>query len=142
MGFSKWFSEINSSELMGDVKLASQEEARKPNKFEFTFIFILGQMLFWGIIYLSNRGHFPQQVPNWYIYFAVYLFLSMLLRPQPNYKNLGFLGGLIGNPFTITDDINRFLILFKVMLLPGKIMVDSFFYLMQLTARFLLLFIK
>jgi hypothetical protein len=142
MGFSKWFSEINSSESMGDVKLASQEDARKPNKFEFAFILILGQTLFWCIIYLSNRGHFPQQVSNWYIYFAVYLFLSMLLRPQPNYKNLGFLGGLIGNSFTITDDINRFLILFKVMLLPGKIMVDSFFYLMQLTARFLLLFIK
>jgi hypothetical protein len=142
MGFSKWFSEISSSESIGDVKLASQVEDNKSNTFWVVFLFILGQSMFWYILFWANHNPQVQGNKMWYLYFVAYLLLSMLLRPQPDYKNLGLLGGLIGNPFTITDDVNRFLLVFKGMLLPGKVMVDSFFYLMQLTARFLLLFIK
>jgi hypothetical protein len=142
MGFTKWFSQINSSESIGDVKLASQIEENQPNTFWSVVLLILGQFMFWYILFWANDNAEIRSNKMWYFYFIVYLLLSMLLRPQPDYKNLGLLGGLIGNPFTITDDINRFLILFKVMLLPGKIMVHSFFYLTQLAARFLLLFIK
>ena len=138
MRFSKWFSAINSSESIGDVKIASQIEEEKPNKFWFVFYLILGQTLFWYTIYWANHNEYIQENTAWYIYFSIYLFLSMFLRPQPNYKNLGFLGGLIGNPFTITDDINRFLVMFKVILLPGKIMVNSFFYALQLIAWLIL----
>lgn len=142
MSFSKWFLKINSSELIGDVKTASQVENPKQHPFWFVFYLILGQILFWYIIYWANSNVEIQKDTNWYLYFALYLFLSMFLRPQPDYKNLGFLGGLIGNPFTITDDINQLLLVFKLILLPGKIMTNSFFYLIQSIAHLTLLLLK
>lgn len=55
--------------------------------------------------------------------FALYLLLSYLLTPKPDASNLGWLGGLINNPFRISDDANRLLVLFYLFLLPGKLIV-------------------
>ncbi|MGE0706742.1 MAG: hypothetical protein AB7N76_06015 [Planctomycetota bacterium] len=55
-----------------------------------------------------------------------YLCLSWLIRPTPDMSNVGWLGGLIDDPFRISDDWNRFLFGLKLLLLPGLIVMDGF----------------
>jgi hypothetical protein len=52
---------------------------------------------------------------------VLYLCLSYAVYPQPRYDNMGWGGGLIGNPFRYTDDLNRHLLFLKIILLPGKL---------------------
>lgn len=49
-----------------------------------------------------------------------YLFASYYIYVKPDYDNMGVFG-FIDNPFKYTDDINRFMLFFQVLLLPGKI---------------------
>jgi hypothetical protein len=53
----------------------------------------------------------------------LYLLVCYFLTPKPDGSNIGWLGGLINNPFRISDNINRFLLIFYLFLLPGKLMV-------------------
>lgn len=51
---------------------------------------------------------------------AAYLLLAYFVRPQPDYDNLGWAGGIFDNPLRYSDDINRFLVLVMVVLWPGR----------------------
>ena len=52
---------------------------------------------------------------------AVYSVISFIIVPKPDYDDIGIAGGLIDNPFSLSDDINRFLIFLKILFLPGRI---------------------
>ena len=52
---------------------------------------------------------------------VMYLVLAYNVNPQPDYENMGMFGGIFDNPFRYSDDINRFLLGLKVVLLPGRI---------------------
>lgn len=54
---------------------------------------------------------------------ALYLAASAFLRPEPDYSNMGFMGGLVNHPFRYSDNINRFLLLLKILLTPGRLIV-------------------
>lgn len=51
---------------------------------------------------------------------AVYLLLAYFVRPQPDYDNLGWAGGIFDNPLRYSDDINRLLVFVMVVLWPGR----------------------
>lgn len=51
----------------------------------------------------------------------IYLILGFFVKAQPDTSNAGWFGGLIDNPFRITDDFNRFLVVLKIILLPGRL---------------------
>jgi len=54
-----------------------------------------------------------------------YLALAHVLRPEPDHTNMGLFGGLIDNPFSYEDDINRFLLSLQIVLLPGRFVSRS-----------------
>ena len=54
-----------------------------------------------------------------------YCLLGFFLRPEPDTSNMGWLGGLIDNPFRYSDDINRFLLFLKIFLVPGCFFAES-----------------
>lgn len=56
---------------------------------------------------------------------VIYLVLGFFIQPQPNIDNMGWFGGLINNPFRITDNFNRFIFFLKLLLLPGRFMSQS-----------------
>ena len=58
-------------------------------------------------------------------FLVVYLALGGLLRIQPAYENTGWVPFLIDNPFRISDDWNRLLVFFSVVLLPGRYVVSA-----------------
>lgn len=54
--------------------------------------------------------------------FVVYLLAGYFLRPKPDMTNLGYGGGLIDNPFRISDDRNRSLLWLAFALTPGYLL--------------------
>ncbi|MCK3685604.1 hypothetical protein [Maribellus sp. YY47] len=55
----------------------------------------------------------------------IYLLISFKIRVRPNSENLGWVPFLIDNPFRISDDINRFLVIINVLFMPGKCVSTS-----------------
>jgi len=56
---------------------------------------------------------------------GVYLLLAYFVRPQPDYDNLGWMGGIFDNPFRYSDDINRLLVFLMIVLWPGRFVSTS-----------------
>lgn len=56
----------------------------------------------------------------------IYLVLALLVHPKPRHDNMGWVRGIIDNPFRWSDDVNRFLFFFEAILLPGKLMILFF----------------
>lgn len=52
---------------------------------------------------------------------VAYSIAGYFVLPKPDYSNVGWLGGLIDNPFRVSDDFNRMLIFITVLLLPGRL---------------------
>lgn len=55
-----------------------------------------------------------------------YIVAGTFLQPQPDYSNIGWLGGLIDHPFRLSDDVNRFLVFLRVVLWPGGLIGSGF----------------
>jgi hypothetical protein len=56
----------------------------------------------------------------------IYLVLALLVHPKPRHDNMGWVRGIIDNPFRWSDDVNRFLFFVEAILLPGKLMILFF----------------
>ena len=56
---------------------------------------------------------------------VLYLLLGYAVHPKPDHSNVGWLGGLLDNPFRYSDDINRSLIFLTALLLPGRFVSES-----------------
>jgi hypothetical protein len=50
----------------------------------------------------------------------VYCLVAFFVRARPNHDHIGHVAGTIGNPFRISDDANRALLLIAVILAPGR----------------------
>jgi len=57
---------------------------------------------------------------------VIYLAVAYFVHPVPDESNLGWFGGLINNPFRVTDDVNRFLQGLMILLWPGRFVAESF----------------
>jgi hypothetical protein len=51
---------------------------------------------------------------------GAYLLAGLLLNPKPDMTNIGWAGGIIDNPLRYSDDINRSLLMLKIILFPGR----------------------
>ena len=54
-----------------------------------------------------------------------YCVAGHVITPRPNYNDVGWLGGLVNNPFRLSDNLNRWLIFARVVLAPGRFMTSS-----------------
>ena len=55
------------------------------------------------------------------IIMLIYLLISSKINVRPNSQNLGWVPFKIDNPFRFSDDINRFLVVFKILFMPENI---------------------
>jgi hypothetical protein len=56
---------------------------------------------------------------------ALYVVVSYRINPKPDYSDVGWLGGLLNNPFRLSDNYNRWQSYLQAVLLPGKLMAYS-----------------
>jgi hypothetical protein len=58
-----------------------------------------------------------------FVALIIYLVASYLVTPKADLSNMGWFGGLLNNPFRISDNYNRLLFFASVILIPGKFVV-------------------
>jgi hypothetical protein len=129
MSLFEWLFEAKNPHPVGEIKQRETPEPKDP--IDWIFL-IIGQSGFWACFYFiieSNRRGLGDKRIEWFIIvfglFLCYLLLSYLLDIEPDYDNVGLLGGIIDHPFRYTDDANRFLIFLKIIFFPGFIMAQS-----------------
>lgn len=130
MSFLEWFLEPTNPGPVGKVEVNPPEpdDDEPPRKWliwlAITLGFVLvGIGLYWVCYNLPDTGIEPVLFKlSW---LTIYVLISHFVKVTPDYTNVGWLGGLIDNPFRISDDYNRWLALFQAVLLPGKLMAYS-----------------
>lgn len=62
--------------------------------------------------------------PHYWIVVAVYILICWTFNPpEVDRHNMGWFGGLVDNPFSFTDDINRSKFMILLLMIPGRIIV-------------------
>lgn len=120
MSLFEWIGERFNPGPVGTVKPENNNAWQPKNKAVTWILTLLGLGLFgffvWAILQWDRR---------WlgFLLLPVYLLLARLLSPKPDYRNMGWFGGLVDHPFRFSDDLNRWLLFFALLLLPGKLIL-------------------
>ena len=131
MSLLEWFLEPMNPGPVGNIDFNSDEpeqDDEPPKKWLIWLRTISGLALFgiglywvfYNIAY-TNIGLILIKLGSLFLY----ILLSHLINAQPDYSNVGWLGGLIDNPFRISDDYNRWVVYLQALLLPGKLIAYS-----------------
>jgi len=111
----------NNSEDVGSI-----ETIKHKNEISLTPIIITKGIIGIGLLGLSEWGIMVSGYPVLLnILLIIYLVIAYNVDPKPRMDKLGLLGGLVDHPFKYTDDINRTMLFFKIILFPGKIIGTS-----------------
>ncbi len=62
----------------------------------------------------------------WVIVGTYILICATFQSPDVDWNDLGWFGGLVNNPFSYSDNINRHRLVLLLMMMPGKIVVVTF----------------
>ena len=122
MGLFEWMWERNQRSRSGHIESYEQKNTPRLSRKRVVFNFILTLIVLTLPFLWFEESMFA--VPNKYLLVlaleTVYIFAGYHINPQPNSDNYGWAGGLIDNPFRISDDINRFLLSLRIILYPGR----------------------
>ncbi len=134
MSLFEWFCERKNlgstgTLVIGQRGLPSRSNGMITFRFVIAFSFII---YFYFSLYSSTSSITIERfiIPS--ILIICYCCLGFFIRPKPDTSNMGWAGGLINNPFKITDNWNRQLMVFKIILIPGSFIVESFIQFIQL----------
>jgi len=123
MGLFEWLGEKFNPGPVGTVRNDDDDSWQPGSKVLVWILTLLGVGIFvffvWSILQSEDQW-------QWTLALVVYLFLARLLTPRPDHSNMGWAGGIIDHPFRISDDFNRWLFVFALLLLPGKIVLYAF----------------
>ena len=131
MGLLEWFFESGNPGPVGKVEINSQEpddDNEPPGKWLIYLMVVIGLFftalaLYWVFKNLPDEG-FKRTLTK-FCYFTLYIVAGHFIRPAPDHTNVGWLGGLVDNPFRISDDYNRWLLLAQISLMPGRLISYS-----------------
>jgi hypothetical protein len=127
MGLLEWIGESYDPGEIGSVQVGRGEPPRRSAAAVITcFVITVGLLL---AAYLGLYFGFPDLGWNsWLIIAGVslgYFLLAYFIRPAPDMENIGWLGGMIDHPWRYSDDINRTLLMFLIVLYPGRFVGES-----------------
>jgi hypothetical protein len=72
-----------------------------------------------------QAGYISYINANYRWWMLVYLVVAFVLTPRVDTDDLGWGGGLVDNPFSYSDDLNRAKLVLVIILMPGKIVFLS-----------------
>lgn len=116
MSLLEWLGESRNPGPVGDV----ESGAPLPTPGSARVLYaraIIGGIILVGGLYLATRSE--NRIVG-FMLLAVYLVLAYFVNVQPDYSNVGWLGGIIDHPFRWSDDMNRGLVFVKIALFPGR----------------------
>ncbi len=127
MSLLEWFLEPANPGPVGDVEVDAPEpdDEEPPKKWVVWLTMGLGLLVvgvglygvFYNLLY-AGAGQIILKLCS----LILYVILSHRVTVRPDYTNVGWLGGVLDNPFRISDDFNRRLIFLQAVLFPGKLM--------------------
>ena len=132
MGLLEWFFESGNPGPVGKVEINSPEpdddNNEPPGKWLIYIMVVIGLSLavvglYWVFDNLHDGG-FRRSLLRFCL-FTLYVVVGHFIRPAPDHTNVGWLGGLVDNPFRISDDYNRWLLLAQISLIPGRLIAYS-----------------
>ena len=122
MSIFELFGEIFNPGPMGGFDFKDNRRTQR-NKF-ITIRFVIALILLAGIeyLFLNDRQNYTDisYILKVNLFLLIYLFISSIIRVKPNTENLGWVPFIIDNPFRFSDDINRFLVVIRILFMPGK----------------------
>jgi hypothetical protein len=128
MSLLEWMGESMDPGETGEVSFGAEERPPPPVS-AIIVCFIISTILL-GLWFWLMFGVF--RISSWTGIVAtlvgtlVYLVLAYNVTINPDYDNIGWFGGLFDHPFRYSDDINRTLIFFKIILWPGRFVATSY----------------
>jgi hypothetical protein len=97
---------------------------------------LISAFMIYSLFYLTVLHNFDlNTLMTFIIVLFIYCFISYVFIPKPDTSNVGLLGGLIDNPFRYTDDLNRTLILFMILMYPGRFIAITIIQTFKLITR-------
>lgn len=121
MSLFEWLGESFHPGPVGTIDTNKQPLfENRPKKRWAIFFMLVGLALFvYCLWFIAQSGSKLSLL----LFFLIYLCIAYLVTPKPDTRNVGWFGGLIDHPFRISDDLNRFMLFFYLLLLPGKLML-------------------
>jgi hypothetical protein len=126
-GFWEFWGERVNPGKVGRVEFGSAHEACccRPLIWARLIFVIIGLPVLWGLA----ASLIP--LPLWKSLAVViggtlaYVAVSYLVNPEPDFDNIGWLGGMVDDPTRYSDDLNRTLIWLQIVLGPGRFIAES-----------------
>ena len=131
MSLVEWFFEPVNPGPVGKVEInppQPDDDGDPPRKWFIYLVVVTGLLLaglglYWAFRNASYDG--AKIILLKLSCFALYILISQSITATPESTNIGWLGGLIDNPFRISDDFNRWILFLQIILLPGKLIAYS-----------------
>lgn len=137
MGLLEYIGEIMNPGKTGTVDITK----RKRKKYEIHLGMLIGKTILSiaivSILYYFFCGMSFQWKESLLFVsgITIYSVIGYYILPKPDYTNLGWFGGFFDNPFKISDDVNRMLILARVVLSPGRLISTTVLYWIDVLKR-------
>lgn len=127
MSLFEWIGECFNPGPIGSIKIGKKEKISRTNGIVLLRL-ILALIITAAMFYYAFTKIFEFNFVNVFIGvegFTIYLIVSYFVRPKSDVSNIGWFGGLMGHPFRISDDINRFILFLEIILWPGSFIAES-----------------
>ena len=105
-----------------------REEDRAPRSNGIVLLCFLITIILIGVIYYFVFKDFQFNLKNFGITtgaIILYSLVAYFIRPEPDTEDMGLLGGMVDNPFSYSDDTNRFLMFLKIVFMPGCFFTEA-----------------
>lgn len=134
MSLFEFFGETVNPGEMGSIK--PSDKRYKPKN---VWIIILGIIslsltIAFSVFVIQKSSSIDSMLIS-FLFSFLYLILAFRIQFRIPQNNIGWFGTPIDNPFRISDDYNRVLLLLQVILLPGKLISTSLFNLFTFLRR-------
>ncbi|MBI5363614.1 MAG: hypothetical protein HZA53_10585 [Planctomycetes bacterium] len=118
MSWFEWWGESIDPGPLGCVRFERQEPRRRKR----ATVLVLGLaallLLAGWILFAAPQFGWPR---GWTaLGTLLYLAVAFFVRPEPELRNVGWFGGLMDHPFRWSDDVNRWLAMLCIVLVPGR----------------------
>lgn len=125
MSLFEWWMERGKEAPDGELRVGSPErEGRSPEAIALRgaiAVVVLAALLSYVVTNVEDR----RDLLFYLGLLAFYLGAAFWLSPEPDADNMGMAGGIIDHPFRYSDDVNRRLLLLRVLLAPGRFVTVS-----------------
>lgn len=128
MSMLEWIGESVSPGPTGSIELGGETRPSRASGLQVLFQLALAGLLVGGALWLVFGPIGVERTShNLTVALVItfsYLGIAWLIRPRPDMSNLGWGGGLIDDPFRYSDDLNRNLLFFSLLLMPGRFVAE------------------